>query len=276
MSKSFKYIFLVILLISCRPTKKTADLILLNGKILTLNDSQKEVTALATKGDRILAIGRDAKISSYIGSETEVIDLEGKLAIPGLIEGHGHYMRLGKTLTQLNLMKVESWGEVVQLVEDAVKVVKNGEWILGWGWHQDKWEKLLQPSVQGLPIHDGLSAVSPNNPVMLSHASGHGIFANKQAMNQAGITLDTPDPDGGEIVRDRQGNAIGMFRESAADLIKNAYLKYLETRPPEDVAKEKQRHIQLAAREALANGITSFQDMGSSFETIDLSGIFQR
>jgi len=262
------FLFLVFLL-SCTQ-QETADLILINGKILTLDTNNPQVAAIATKGDKILALGTTDAIEQYKGENTKVIDLKGQLATPGLIEGHGHYMSLGRTLMQLDLSKSKSWEEIVAQVENAVKEAQPGDWILGWGWHQDKWEKVPFESHEGLPIHHSLSAISPDNPVMLSHTSGHGEYINAKAMEMAGITKETANPLGGEIVRDAQGNAIGMLREAAAQLIDEVYNDYEQSRPAADLEKEHRKQVALAAQEALENGITSFQDMGSSFEEVAL------
>ncbi len=262
---------LLLLIAGCGSSnEEVADLVLLNGKILTVDKANTEVEALAIKGVNILAIGERSEIEKYIGKETEVIDLDGKLAIPGLIEGHGHFMRLGETLMQLDLRNVNSWEEIVELVKEAIKTTEKGDWIVGWGWHQDKWEQPPNPSIEGLPTHQGLSLISPDNPVLLNHTSGHGSFANATALKLAGITINTQDPRGGEIVRDGDGNPIGMLRETAADLVKEKLQEFRDQRPADVVEEERRKYVQLAAEEVIANGITSFQDMGSSFETIDL------
>ena len=184
------------------PPVEHADLVLRNGTIVTVDDLIPEVDALAVRGDRIVAVGRAAELDRYIGDETQVIDLDGRLAIPGFIEGHGHFLGIGDATLQLDLRGATSWADVVALVEDAAARARPGELIRGRGWHQDKWDPPPSPSVEGLPLHDALSAVSPVNPVLLRHASGHATLANQKAMELAGITADTPDPSGGEIVRD--------------------------------------------------------------------------
>ena len=248
----------------------SADIVLLNGKIVTMDAKQPEATALAARGEFILAVGDDNEIRSYIGNTTEVIDLEGKLAIPGFIEGHGHFMSLGESLMGLNLKYAGTWAEIVEMVAEAAGKASPGEWIVGRGWHQDKWERSPIPSVEGLPTHQSLSEVSQQNPVMLIHTSGHGVFVNARALALVGFTRDTPDPPGGEIVRDNQANAIGMLREAAQDPLRQALAEYQSNRPPDVIETEQRQQVKLAAEEAIANGITSFQDMGSSFETIDL------
>ncbi len=239
-----------------------ADLVLRNGIIVTVDDVIPEAEALAVRGDRIVAVGRSAEIDRYIGDQTQVVDLEGRLAIPGFIEGHGHFLGIGDAQLQLDLTGAESWPEIVAMVEEAVAGARPSELIRGRGWHQAKWDPPPSPSVAGLPRHDALSAVSPDNPVLLRHASGHATFANARAMQLAEVTADTPDPPGGEIVRDASGDPIGAFRETAAGLLSAARRG---ATPPDP-----RRQAELAVRELLENGITSFQDAGSSFGAVDL------
>lgn len=263
-------IFIICLSISGLQKSRKADLVLMNGKIVTVDDAKPEVQALAVRGDRIIAVGSDEEIKPYITQKTEVIDLEGKLAIPGFIDGHGHFTGLGRSKMVLNFMEVKDWDEVVAMTKEALKKAKPGEWIFGRGWHQEKWDKIPEPNVDGLPFHHTLSKVSPDNPVLFTHASGHASFANAKAMELAGITKDTQDPPGGEIVKDSEGNPIGAFRETAQRLLSRASNHYLESRTPEEIGAEQLRGIELAVQECLSNGVTSFHDAGSSFETIDL------
>ncbi len=239
-----------------------ADLVLLNGNIITVDDQNPAAQALAAKDGRIVVLGSDADVEPHVGPDTEVIDLEGMTAIPGLIEGHGHFMGVGEASLQLDLMDVANWDEVVAMVEEAVAQAEPGELIRGRGWHQEKWDRVPEPNVDGLPFHHSLSAVSPDNPVVLRHASGHATYANARAMEMSGIDASTRDPPGGEIVRDAEGNPIGAFRESSALLLDPAQ---------EGAARPDPRRVaELAQEEALAKGLTSFQDAGSSFETVDV------
>ncbi len=273
---SYKFFFLTMsiliigLSISCLQKSKKADLVLMNGKIVTVDDAIPEVQALAVSGDRIVAVGSNEEIKPYITQKTEVIDLEGKLAIPGFIDGHAHFTSLARSKTVMDFMEVKDWDEVVAMTKEAVKKAKPGEWIFGRGWHQEKWDKTPAPNVDGLPFHHTLSKVSPDNPVILTHAGGHASFANAKAMELAEITKETQDPPGGEIVKDSEGNPIGAFRETAQRLLRRASNHYLESRTPEEIGAEQLRGIELAVQECLANGVTSFHDAGSSFETIDL------
>jgi predicted amidohydrolase YtcJ len=250
--------------------KEPADLVLKNGKIVTVDESVPEAQAVAVRGDVIVAVGTDKKIESYIGEATQVIDLAGKLAVPGFIESHGHFMSIGRAQMQLDLMSVKNWDEILSIVAEAVKEAGPGEWILGRGWHQEKWDKTPDPNVDGLPYHHELSKISPDNPVFLSHASGHSGYANAKAMELGGITKDTADPPGGEIVKDPDGNPIGVFRETAQGLVQRAMSHYMDERTPDQIDAEQRKMVELADYECLAKGITSFHDAGSSYGTIDL------
>jgi predicted amidohydrolase YtcJ len=171
-------------------------------------------------------------------------------------------MGIGGAKLQLDLMHVANWDEIVAMVQSVVGDAPTDRLITGRGWHQEKWDREPPGNIEGLPTHHSLSAVSPNNPVVLRHASGHAAFANARAMEMAGIDRDTPDPPGGEIVRDAEGNPIGAFRETAQRLLSPAE----ENAAPVDP----ERIAELAAEEVLSKGITSLQDAGSGFATIDM------
>ena len=239
-----------------------ADLVLTNGNIVTVDDGNPTAQAIAIREGKILAIGSAVAIDEFVGRQTEIIDLEGQTAIPGFIEGHAHFNGVGQAQLQLNLMSVSNWDEVVAMVEEAANSAEPGELILGRGWHQEKWDRAPTPNVEGIPLHITLSAASPNNPVLLTHVSGHAVYANAKAMELSGIDNTTPDPSGGEIIRDGMGNPIGYFRETASRLLAPAREGSTPTDP--------RRVVELAQEEALSKGITSFQDAGSSFEQIDV------
>ncbi len=247
----------------------TADLVLEHGNIVTLEAAQPTAQALAVKGGRIRALGSDADIAPYMGKTTQVIDLKGMTAVPGFIEGHGHFMELGRSLMELDLTKAKDWDDIVALVADAVKQAKPGQWILGWGWHQEKWDHAPQPNVEGLPLHASLDAVSPKNPVMLSHASGHGVYVNAVALKLGGITKDTLDPPRGQIVRDAPGEPVGFLRDNAMYLVRSVYAAYMAKRTPEEVSAQFREQVRLAARDAVSKGITSFVDQGEDFAVLD-------
>ena len=247
---------------------ETADLVITGGRIVTVDAEQPEAEALAVVGDRIVAVGNAERIRRHVGPETLVVDLEGRLAIPGLIDSHAHFLGIGRAQTRLQLQGTGSWAEVIAMVAEAVEEAAPGEWILGRGWHQEKWSSAPVPNVDGLPMHQTLSAISPDNPVLLTHASGHSCFANALAMEQAGVTAQTPDPEGGEIVRDDYGEPIGVFRETAQGLVGRG-ANSDEGRTPEQLLAERRKLARLAADECLAKGITSLHDAGVGFDTVD-------
>ena len=242
-------------------------LILTNGRIVTVDSARPEAQAVAIAGDRILAVGTSAEIARLATPATRVIDLEGKLAIPGFIEGHGHYMGLGQAKLQLDLTTARTWDDIVAMVAEAAKKAAPGEWILGRGWHQEKWERQPVPMVEGNPVHAALSAASPNNPVYLTHASGHGSFVNAKAMELARIDRNTKNPDGGEIVHDAQGNPTGLLRETAQGLASPD--RVTERMPAAEREALSRRIVQLAGQDALSKGVTAFHDAGTGFRTID-------
>jgi predicted amidohydrolase YtcJ len=251
-----------------QPAAQAADLVLTNGKIVTLEAGQPEVQAIAVRGDRILALGTSDEIKKHVGAATQVIDLQGQLAVPGFIEGHGHFGGVGEAELQLKLMTTKSWDEIVAMVAEAAKTAKPGQWIYGRGWHQEKWTSAPAQNVEGFPIHQSLDAVSPNNPVLLTHASGHASFANGKALELSGITKNTENPLGGEVLKDKAGNPTGLMRETASRLIKRGAGEPPAT--PEESRARARKALELASQEVLRKGITSFQDAGSGFSQIDL------
>jgi len=164
------------------PKETAADLVLTNGKVVTVDDRIPEARAVAIRAGRIVAVGTEKDLKRYIGGSTQVINLKGALAIPGIIDSHGHFTSLGASKMILDLTKAHSWDDIVAMVGQAAKAAKPGDWILGRGWHQEKWDKVPEPNIDGLPFHDALSQAAPANPVLLEHASGHSSLANAKAM----------------------------------------------------------------------------------------------
>ena len=247
-----------------------ASLVLRNGKVVTVDDAKPEAQAIAIRGDRISAVGSNAEIQRYIGPSTRVIDLAGRLAIPGLVESHGHFMGFGQSKMTLDMLDAKDWNEIVSMVAAAAKQAKPGEWIVGRGWHQEKWSSVPAPNIEGFPYHDELSKVSPNNPVMLTHASGHASFVNAAAMAAAGLTGQTPDPPGGEILKDKAGRPIGLLRETASGIVGRALDAWRAKKTPEERLADARRQIDLAAQASLEKGVTSFHDAGANFATLDI------
>ena len=241
-----------------------ATLVVTNARIVTVEEAQPEAEAIAIAGDRIVALGTSAEIARYVGASTQVIDAKGQLVTPGFIEGHGHFNGVGEAQLNLNLMNVTSWEAIVAMVEEAVKTAKPGQWIVGRGWHQEKWTSVPTPNVEGFPTHASLDRVSPENPVVLTHASGHATFVNGKALELSGITKATVSPAGGEVLKDPSGEPTGLLRETAESLIRET------SGSPEERQARARKVLELADREVLSKGITSFQDAGTSFATIDL------
>ncbi len=260
---------LVLLAAACEPLAPAADLVLRGGKIVTMDSNHPQAQALAVVGDTIAAVGSDQEIAHWIGDGTRVIDLDGKLVVPGLIESHGHFMGLGSSLQQLDLMHAHTWNEIVEMVRAAAADAQPGAWILGRGWHQEKWDAPPPRVVAGFQTNDLLNEAAPNNPVLLTHASGHALIANAAALQAAGVTASTPSPSGGQIIKDAQGRPTGILVDAASGLVRRALGQAQAGRTPEQVEADFREQVHLAAQEALSNGVTSFQDMGESFATID-------
>lgn len=241
-----------------------ADLVLTNGRIVTVDDARPEARAMAVSGARIEAMGTADEIKRLVGPNTKVIDLHGQLAIPGFIDSHAHLTNVGGAQLELNLMNVDSWDKIVAMVAEAADRAKPGEWIYGRGWHQEKWTSKPDPNVEGFPTHASLDKVSPNNPVVLVHASGHASFVNAKAMELSGIKRSSEAPPGGEILRDGHGDATGLLRERAQGMVREP-----EPAPEARDARTRQE-IALAVQESLSKGITTFEDAGSPLTTVDV------
>ena len=260
----------VFLMFAALAPAQQADLVLRNGKMVTLEAGLPEAQALAAQNGRIVAVGSNQAMATWIGPRTRVIDLHGRLAIPGFIEGHGHFTALGASKMELNLRGARNWDEIVAQVAAAAREAKPGTWILGDGFHQAKWDRPPSPNVEGFPVHESLSRVSPHNPVWLTHASGHAGFANAEALRLAGIGPQTPDPPGGQILHDAHGQPTGLLNERAQELVERALDAYRAKRSAPEIADESRREIELAERESLSKGITTFEDAGSPLATVDL------
>ena len=255
---------------SAQSQVEPATLVLRNGRIATVDEAKPQAQALAARGDTLVAVGTNEDIAPYVGPKTKVIDLQGRRAVPGFIESHGHFTGVGEARIVLNLTRAKNWDEIVAMVRDAAGKARPGEWIRGRGWHQEKWDRPPQPAVEGFPTHASLSAAAPNNPVVLEHASGHASFANAKAMELAGVTRDTKSPAGGDILKDAKGEPTGLFRETADGLLDQAYTRARASLTPQQREAYVRRQLQLADEEAVSKGVTSFEDAGSSFETIDV------
>ena len=251
---------------SCGSPHPKADLVIYNANIHTLNAQQPNASAVAVTAGKIVYVGNNAEAKLYIGEGTNQIDLGGQLLTPGWIESHGHFMGMGNFKMNLDLTSINNYDDMVQMVAEAAKEASPGEWITGRGWHQSKWDKMPDTLINGFPTHDRISAVSPNNPVYLKHASGHAGFANAKAMELAGVNRLSVESlnskvEGGEIIKDELGNPTGVFTERASALVGRLV--------PEDTEERAEQALNMAIQECLEKGITSFHDAGSGQDFID-------
>ena len=193
---------------------QTPDLILINGKILTVDAKDTIAEAVAIAQGKIVAVGSTAEIQRRAGPATRVIDLHGLTATPGLIDTHGHYAASGvDELFSVVLNDVSRVSEAVEKIRQKAATLKPGEWLVGAGWDEGKLAE------RRYLLASDLDKVTPNNPVWLMHTTGHYGVANSYALKLAHITASTPDPPAGTIDRDAQGNPTGVLKESAKDLM---------------------------------------------------------
>lgn len=238
------------------------------GTIYTVDSTQTTVEAVAIKDNKILFAGSFDEAQAFKNDSTEILDLKGKTMTPGFIEGHGHFMGLGYNELNLDLLNTKSYQDIINAVEERAKTLEPGEWILGRGWHQSKWDSLPKDMVKGFQTHHRLSEVSPDNPVYLFHASGHAGFANAKAMEISGLYklategIETFDVAGGEIIVDKFNKPTGVFNERAQGII----TKHI----PEKNFQTDIKAFELAVKACHRNGITSFHDAGIPRETIEL------
>lgn len=184
------FLSLYLSLFSCKQNQY-ADTIIYGGTIYTVDSTNSLVEAVAIKDDLILKTGNLPEVKKFINSETKKINLEGKTMIPGFIEGHAHIMGTGYNQKNIDLLNTSSYDEIIQIVKEKSQTIPEGEWIIGRGWHQDKWKNSPEKLLRGFPTHNKLSEAVPNNPVYLRHASGHASLANEKAMELFGVNKKT-------------------------------------------------------------------------------------
>lgn len=223
-----------------------ADLILFNGVIRTQSDDQPRASALAIRGDRILAVGSDDEIRGLLASGGEAINLNGKLMLPGLVDAHVHLSWYAAALQMADLVHTASVEEVVSRVMARAAHAKPGEWIRGHGWAQIEWPGGAFPTAADLDAH------LPDRPAYLTAHSTHAAWVNSAALRAAGITASTPDPDGGQIGRDEAGHPNGLLFETAMELVKAV----IPNPTPHEIADQ----VHAAIRRAHRGGATGIHD----------------
>ena len=237
-----------------------SDLVLLDATVHTLDARRPRAEAVAVRGNRVVAVGSSAEVSAHVGSRTRVLRLPGRTVVPGFDDAHAHLLGIGFARLDVDLVGTQTFDEVLGRVARAVKGRPAGEWIRGRGWHEEKWARPPAGAVRGFPTHAALSAVSPDNPVVLERADGHAVLVNAKAMALFGITGATRAPEGGEIIRDAAGEPTGVFVDNAERLVT----------PEERTEPEVRRALELAMDECLRKGVTSLTDAGAPAEVIAL------
>jgi predicted amidohydrolase YtcJ len=229
-----------------------ADLVLVNGKIWTVDDKRPEVEAVAVLGNRIAAVGSNEEIRKWIGANTKVIDLQGKRVTPGFNDSHVHFFDGGMGLASVQLRDARTPEEFRDRIRDFAAKLPRGRWVLNGNWDHENW------TPPALPTRRLIDAVTPDNPVFINRLDGHMCLANSMALKLAGVTRETPDPPGGTIVRDADGEPTGVLKDAAMN-----YVYKVIPNPSEEVMAEA---IRAALAYATENGVTSVQDMSASPE----------
>jgi predicted amidohydrolase YtcJ len=252
------FVILSLLLLGVMPIQPrvaTADLVFKNGNIYTANDSSPKAQALAVKADRILFVGSNAEVQRYVGANTRIVDLHGNTVLPGFADAHQHLSGVGFREMTLNLEGTNSLDELLTKLKTRVDQAKPGEWVTGRGWIETHWT----PPV--FPTRWDLDKVSPNNPVILGRADGHGAVANSAAFKLAGIDKSTPNPFGGEISKDKQsGEPNGMLLDAAQGLVRR--------KVPATTRADEERAVVLGVKRDIGLGWTQVQDAGGSYQDV--------
>ncbi len=253
---------LSLLLLGLAPTtensqKSPADLVFFNGNIYTANEKLPRAEAVAVKGDRIVFVGSNAAAKNYQGAKTRVVDLHGATMVPGMTDSHYHFLGVGEREMNLNLEGITNLEEFLAKVKARVDQAKPGEWVTGRGWIETFWK----PPV--FPTRWDLDKISPNNPVILGRADGHGAVANSAALKIGGVTKDTKDPFGGQILRDKQtGEPTGMLLDNAQSFVRRHV--------PQSAEGDTERAAILANNRSIQLGWTQIQDPGGSYGDVAL------
>ena len=238
------------------PKAEAADMVFKNGNIYTANDRQPKAEAVAVKAGRIIFVGSNADAKRYEGKQTRVVDLKGETVVPGLTDAHYHLIGVGQREMTLNLEGSSSLEDFLTKVKARVDRAKPGEWVTGRGWIETFWK----PPV--FPTRQDLDRISPDNPVFLRRADGHGAVANSAALKLAGIDRKTPSPFGGEISKDKAGEPNGMLLDNAQALI----TRHIPQTTPSDI----EQAVLLGVERSIRLGWCQVQDPGGSYDDVAL------
>src|SRR2546423_6208211 len=239
------------------PVVDSADLVFINGNIYTANEKQSHAEAIAIKGDRVVFVGSNSGVKRFQAARTRVIDLHGQTVVPGMTDAHYHFIGVGQREMTLNLEGITNLEDFLTKVKARVDQAKPGEWVTGRGWIETFWK----PPV--FPTRWDLDKISPNNPVFLTRADGHGAVANTAALKIGNVTRETKDPFGGQILRDKQtGDPTGMLLDNAQSFVSRNI--------PSPTQADIEQAIILSNKRSIELGLTQVQDPGGSYRDIDL------
>src|SRR5438094_1184775 len=242
---------LLLVALTSPPPPQVADVVFINGNIYTVNAKQPHAEAVAVKGDRIVFVGANAAVKKYEGANTRVVDLHGATMVPGMTDAHYHFIGVGQREMNLNLEGITNLEDFLAKVKARVDRAKPGEWVTGRGWIETFWK----PPV--FPTRWDLDKVSPNNPVFLTRADGHGAVANSAALKIGGVSKESKDPFGGQILRDKQtGEPDGMLLDNAQGFVSRHI--------PAPTQAEIEQEMDHANKRSIEMGLTKIQDPGGS------------
>ncbi len=227
-------------------------------RVIVAKNSDNSLIGIKVEKGFIKEISSLEEKKELTKGENQILDFSCCYIYPGFIDAHAHLISLGKSLLSPNLSKTKSWEEVIDILRDTLPSYRKGQWVVLRGWHQDKWDR-KEGFVAGMPTNRLLNEVSPYNPVILIHASGHAVIVNNLALDRSGITRNPKLAKSGEIVRYKNGEPTGVLLEKAAEKVLNIYEKSI-------TAEEKIRWIKLAQEHALSRGVTFVHDAGVSVE----------
>lgn len=232
-----------------------AQTVFLNGNIYTMNERAPRAEAIAVTGDRIVFVGSNAEAKAYQGAETKTVDLGGKTVVPGLTDSHCHIFGIGERELTLNLEGTNTLEDFLAKVKERVSKTERGKWITGRGWIETFWKP------PQFPTRADLDRIAPDNPVLLERADGHASIANSAALQIARIDKATPNPFGGEILRDKQtGEPTGMLLDHAQGLV--------EKHVPKPTEAERREAFVVGVRRELSLGWCQIQNAGSDLDDL--------
>ncbi len=235
-------------------SKPAAHMIVTNAKIWTGDSSHPQAEALAVWRDRIVAVGTNAEVNAWRGPQTAVYDARGALITPGFNDAHVHFIDGGDHLKQVQLKDAKTPLEFARRIAERAALTPKGEWVTGGDWDEQQW----MPAT--LPTKELIDPVTPDTPVWVNRYDGHESLANSVLLKMAGITAKTPDPAGGEIVHDAEGNPTGLLRDAAMSLVDKI--------TPPMTHEHRMRALRQALEHAASLGVTSVQDMNPSYDDI--------